>query len=483
MSTSPDYLPGTQRPERKILLRLQRMEMALVRAHLAHPDALADEDYQCLRYVLNFARLDRFAPFRDGGYIDDVAVDQTIVGPFRVQVFHYLFDCLRNERDLRQRLYVAEQAVSKLAAGVTEFRKQVLSRHRNEFSAEELDRELMNKVLVLILGGGGGAGFVYTGAQERLRESNHLPGYVVGASIGALTGLFMASSPETAARTNLEFAKNLEQKDVFSRPRIMPSHTMPGLMRLHLRALHQTFVKENGEPIRFKDLAIPFDIVVGGMRRKVYERLPGDLTAPRLEASRSRRFNTRLAKAMWRMLAFLVPKAVREIVLGSHILPDFRAVDAVGISAAIPGILQYSPDTVDERTEELIRGLREQHDLAVLVDGGVANNVPARVAWRGVHEGRLGTRNAFYLAFDCFHPQWDRKHLWLWPVTRIVQLQMPANRPYLDWLIRFQPTLSPVNLLPLPAQLEQAFGWGHKQMDGDIALVDKVLAPVTWHPK
>lgn len=458
------------------------MEMALVRAHLAHPDAMSEAEYQRLRYVLNFAALDRFAPWRDGEYANEVAVDQTIVGPFRVQVFHFLFDCLRNERDPRQRLVRAQESVAQLTSGVTEFRKQLLARHRNQFNAAELDREIMHKVLVLVLGGGGGAGYVYTGAQERLRQSNVLPDYVVGASIGALTGLFMAHAPETAAHTNLEFAKNLEQRDVFSRPRIMPSHTLPGLLRLHLQALHKTFVKDNGEPIRFKDLSIPFDVVVGGMRRKVYERLPGQLTAPNLESQRNRRFSLRLGKAMWRLLAFLVPKAVREIVLGSHTMPEFRAVDAVGISAAIPGILQYSPDDVDDTTEELIHQLREEQDLAVLVDGGVANNVPVRVAWRGVQEGRLGTRNAFYLAFDCFHPQWDRRHLWLWPVTRVIQLQMPTNRPYMDWLIRFEPTLSPVNLLPVAAQLEQAFAWGHSQMNQSMPLVEKVLMPVTWHP-
>lgn len=482
MSTSPAYLPGPQRPARKILLRLQRMEMALVRARLAHPEALNEGDYQRLRYVLNFAQLDRFAPWRDGEYATEVAVDQTIVGPFRVQVFHYLFAHLRNESDLRKRLAGAGAAAAELTAGATEFRKQLLARHRNQFTAEELDHEIMNKVLVLILGGGGGAGYVYTGAQECLRQAGALPAYVVGASIGALTGLFIANAPHSAAHSNLEFAKNLEQKDIFSRPRIMPSHTLPGLLRLHLRALHKAFVNADGSPVRFKDLAIPFDVVVGGMRRKVYERLPGQLTAPNLESQRHRRFGLRLSKAMWRLLAFLVPKAVREVVIGSKAQPDFRAVDAVGISAAIPGILQYSPDSIDDTTEALIHKLREEHGLAVLVDGGVANNVPARIAWRAVQEGRLGTRNAFYLAFDCFHPQWDRSHLWLWPVTRAIQLQMPNNRPYLDWLVQFKPTLSPVNLLPLPAQLEQAFSWGHTQMNESMPLVEKVLAPLTWHP-
>jgi len=95
-----------------------------------------------------------------------------------------------------------------------------------------------------------------------------------------------------------------------------------------------------------------------------------------------------------------------------------------------------------------------------------------------VRGGKLGTRNAFFLAFDCFLPQADRRHVWLWPVTQAVQLQMPANRPYFDWLLQFRPTLSPVNLLPSPQELDQAWDWGWQQMDQVLPLVAKALEPI-----
>src|SRR3546814_3763270 len=53
-----------------------------------------------------------------------------------------------------------------------------------------------------------------------------------------------------------------------------------------------------------------------------------------------------------------------------------------------------------------------------------------------LRDGRLGTRNACYLAFDCFHPQWDPRHLWLAPIAQAIQLQMVRNLPYSDHIVR-----------------------------------------------
>lgn len=98
-----------------------------------------------------------------------------------------------------------------------------------------------------------------------------------------------------------------------------------------------------------------------------------------------------------------------------------------------------------------------------MVDGGAASNVPVELAWERVRDGRLGTRNACYLAFDCFHPHWDPRHLWLVPITQAVQLQMVRNLPYADHLVRFEPTLSPVNLAPSAAAIDRACRWGARQ--------------------
>ena len=106
--------------------------------------------------------------------------------------------------------------------------------------------------------------------------------------------------------------------------------------------------------------------------------------------------------------------------------------------------------------------------------------MPVGLAWRSVHDGKLGTRNAVYLAFDCFHPQWDPKHLWLQPITQAVQLQMTQNAPFAHWVVRFEPTLSPLNLLPTAPALDEAIGWGRSSIEEALPILRRLLEPVTW---
>ncbi len=61
-----------------------------------------------------------------------------------------------------------------------------------------------------------------------------------------------------------------------------------------------------------------------------------------------------------------------------------------------------------------------------MVDSG-AVAIPVR--WRGSgSDGRLGTRNACYLAFDCFHPLGPR-HLWRYRSPRRSSTEVVRNLP------------------------------------------------------
>jgi hypothetical protein len=119
---------------------------------------------------------------------------------------------------------------------------------------------------------------------------------------------------------------------------------------------------------------------------------------------------------MWQVAAFIDLRVVKPIIIGDDVpARDFDVVDAASFSAAIPGVLHH--ETTDPRMIPILDDLFEEEDIAALVDGGTASNVPIELAWKRVRDGRLGTRNACYLAFDCFHPQWDPRNLWLVPGT------------------------------------------------------------------
>lgn len=157
---------------------------------------------------------------------------------------------------------------------------------------------------------------------------------------------------------------------------------------------------------------------------------------------------------------------------------EFDVVDAQSFSAAIPGVLHH--ETRSTRMVPLIDRWMADKKVAALVDGVAASNVPVELAWRRLREGRIGTRNGVVLALDCFHPQWDPKHLWLTPITRAVQVQMVRNAPYADQLVRMTPTLSVTNLAPNRERLDQAVAWGEASMAGVLPLLDALLEPVWW---
>ena len=121
-----------------------------------------------------------------------------------------------------------------------------------------------------------------------------------------------------------------------------------------------------------------------------------------------------MVRRLWQVASFIDTRMVKPLVLGGDELTrELNIVDAASFSAAIPGVLHH--ETKDPAMVPLLDDYLASKDVAALVDGGAASNVPAEQAWLKVQRGRIGTRNATYLALDCFHPQLDPRHLWLTP--------------------------------------------------------------------
>ena len=486
----PADAEGAAGPDRDAL-RLQRMESALVRADFAQPGTIAPRDVRRLRYLLSTARLDRFEPGAAvrGGRTGrgDVSVGAA-VARFRARVLHELAGPLRREPDPVERLRSARSALKRLASEVPVARASALAVAPG-VAPDELEAEIGRRVLVSVAGGGGGAGYVYIGAYRALECAGIVPGFVIGSSIGALLGMFRANAAKAPWDDYIALAKRLDRRELFSVSPVARRFGLPGLLALRLRgSVGEAFSDPGGAPLRISDLEIPFAAVVAGVRTRSFERLPGYLrhtvTAPLLAPAE--RFSLpKLAPAvamrMVQVAAFFDPRMVKPIVLGGDdATANLHAVDAAGFSAAIPGLLHYEPSRKDARCYRLLDELFQREQVAALVDGGVASNVPADLAWAQVRAGRIGTRNAFLLAFDCFHPQWTPKHIWLSPITQAVRLQMQRNAPFADWIIRFEPTLSPINLVPTPDRLEEAIGWGEQAIERELPLIRRFLERVSW---
>lgn len=482
-------LDAVELPSADPALLLQKMENRLVRNHLNN-DVMSVEQLRRLRYILNFARLADFEPGAAGPGGSrgrgDVSVGAEI-GPWRSRVVDALYEPLREESDPVKALTAAREMLPALSEDQDDQRRVLIERHRNDFSAVELDTEVGYKKLVTVMGGGGGAGFVYIGGMLRLLEADQLPDYMIGSSFGSIIGSLVARELPVPIEEYVAWAKTVSYRAILGPERMRRRHGMAGLFALRFDQFAQALLsREDGVRLRMSDLAIPFDIVVAGVRRQPYSALPSRFRRPELAALQGRSIPFRpigigplVAARMWQVSAFIDLRVVKPIVIsGDDPALDFDVLDAASFSSAIPGVLHH--ESSDPRMLPLLDELCAEREVAALVDGGAASNVPVELAWKRIRDGKLGTRNACYLAFDCFHPQWDSRHLWMAPILQAIQLQMLRNLPYADHLVRFEPTLSPINLAPSAAAIDRACKWGHNSVGKAIPVTTALLQPTWW---
>src|SRR5204862_6028676 len=125
---------------------------------------------------------------------------------------------------------------------------------------------------------------------------------------------------------------------------------------------------------------------------------------------------------------------------------EFDAVDAVGFSSALPGVIHYDVLRDDPRMRGLLDQLVEEREVLRFVDGGLVDNLPAKAAWRAVHKGRIGTRNAFILALNGFSMKLSTP-LWLM-LERVAEVNVSRNRPWAHLVHDFPRTLGPLVIVP-----------------------------------
>lgn len=471
-------------------LHLQRMENRLVRHHLQNPDVLADEQLRKLRYILNFARLTDFEPGAagPGGKCGrgDVSVEGEIA-PWRSEVIDTFHETLYEERDATTALKAARDALAHLADRQDEQRQLVAERHGNDFSLTELDAEVGYKKLVTILGGGGGAGFVYIGGIQRLLDAGYVPDYMIGSSFGSIIGSVAARTLPVPLGEYIAWAKTVSYNAILGPERRRRRHGLTGLFSLRFDDFAEAlFSRQDGERMRMSDLAIPFEAVIAGVRRRSFAALPSKFRDNKLAALQLRSLpylpigiGPQVSIRMWQVAAFIDSRVTKPIVIGGdELTSEFNVVDATSFSSAIPGVFHH--ETTDPRMRPILDTVLDDHGVSAIVDGGAASNVPIELAWKRIRDGKLGTRNACFLAFESFHPRWDPRHLWLAPISQAIQLQMVRNAPYADDLVRFTPTLSPVNLAPSVTAIDNACKWGRESVDPAIPVVSALLQPTWW---
>jgi len=339
-----------------------------------------------------------------------------------------------------------------------------------QLDRESLEAEITTRQLVIVAGGGGGSGYGYAGAYTLLHRRGLQPELIAGTSMGALMGLFRArlrafdGAPMVAAAERLNWQRVFRVLDLDSR------YGLPATLRLYLRdAIGHLFQNQDGEPMRFRDTGIPMLIVVtgitvDGLKHDLawYEHFLDDAVGPGRVVRRS------WIKRVGRALSILgemmsLPDALREIVFGrDDATLDADVVDAAGFSSAIPGIIHYDIYRDDERMRRLLDQLYGEQGITRLLEGGLVNNLPCRPAFEAVMKGRIGTRNHFTLALDCFAP--GRKDFIFAPVMQLVRSNVKSNTPYAHHVHNLKRRLNPLNLVPPTASMEAAMGWTMEEL-------------------
>ena len=460
------------------------MEAQLARAAVAARGRLDDRDETAIRYALALTRCWHVrAP--DGR---DVAV-AAILRPFREKLVQILWPLLDPQRDLLAAPHELLPAARESLRLARDASAEVTRQLGHRLPAERLDREVRERHLVLVCGGGGGTGYVHLAAFALLEAAGLQPALIAGSSMGAILGLFRARERRFDLARIPEILEDLTYRKIF---RIIPQRSvygLPGPLRLHLRAaIGHWFRHPDGTMLRIAELPIPLLVTVTGIRRdklprplEEYESLLGvtdDTDPANWGVEKLHRNVQRLTQAIQELAG--IPRLTQKLVFGaSEETRQADAIDAAGFSASVPGVIHYDVLRDDPRMKELLDTLLRRHNLLRLCDGGVSDNVPVRSAWHHVQRAGLpgtGSRNTVVLALDSFAPRLLTP-LW-YPLQSIAAPAVARNRPYAHVYKAFRRTLSPLALLPSQRSLQHVVDTAKDELLSEVPVLQRLLAPI-----
>lgn len=450
-----------------------KLESRVVRLHLARPDEDAEPVVDALRYALSFARL-TVVRNADG-------LDVDVSGPLALHA-HYVRETL--ERPLRGKdsLWAAIRELPDVLRRTRQARASLLE--HLPIDRESLEEEVCTRKLVVASGGGGGAGYVYPGAYEMLERGGLVPDLMAGTSIGALMSMFRCRRRRYDFAPLVAAARALSWGGVFQVLETENKYGLPATLRLHLRAALGNLFQHDNRPLWLSEMEIPLYCIATGITVDALKHDLGYYEHLLDEDVRGVRSSVRGGfKALAVLREFLGRRdALVEVVLGRDKgTEDFDVIDAAGFSAAIPGVIHYDVLRDDPRMHRILDRLYADHGITRLGEGGMVSNVPARVLWETVVSGRLGRRNTFVLALDCFAPN-PRRLAWF-PMQQAVRAaNVDADREFSDLYVAFNRTLSPMNLVPSVRDALMAIRWGREELKPHMPYIQAMVRPIEVLP-
>ncbi len=472
---------------------LQRLEVLLLKAVVADPSWLAPHDESALRWALSLSRISAVQVRPDEGTADVVDIGHA-TDQFRMKLHAMLEPCFNGTTFSRDGLR-AQIAQIRTLTRVERF--ELLRLFGDRLPPAALDRATRRRPLALVMGGGGGTGYVYIGALAVLDEAGIVPSLIAGTSMGALLGAFRARTRAFSLGNVRQLLSRLTWKKVFRLFDTESRFGLPATLKLSLREVigHEFLVPEEdagssaGNSGKFKkrylrvhELAIPLRVTVAGLvdgNRAAaggeYSNLLGGIDGALDLKRRSR--------SMAGLLNDITRQPARALYIGGDQLSrEFDVLDAVGFSSAVPGLIHYDILRDDPRMIELTQTLMNKHGVSRLVDGGLVDNLPAMEAWRAVQAGACGDRDPFVLSLDAFAPQLTTRHLLFLPLMRRAAESSRAGHEHSHLVVNFKDVLSPLSVVPSPAEFLRAVENGRREMAPHVSLIRKMIGPIPDPP-
>ena len=171
--------------QRALVRPFEDAEAALVRAIVSSPAFVSDADEAALRYALNLARTTRDPDAR-------TATTWTSARSSRRTGTSCSPPPRRSPRRAASSPRTRPASCRTPLAHARAWRARLLAAFAGKLPASALDREVCEKALVLVCGGGGGVAWSYLGAFALLEQYGLVPRFLAGTSMGAVLLLFRA---------------------------------------------------------------------------------------------------------------------------------------------------------------------------------------------------------------------------------------------------------------------------------------------------
>ena len=458
---------------------LQQLELALMRVSAAEPSWLAPHDEAALRWALSLARISVVPVASADGASTDLVEIGHATDSYRHKLHVLLAPCVQGDRVQREAVRVQVPLIRDL---VRDERRSLGELLKNRMPVSALDRATRKRPLALALSGGGGTAYVFVGALALLEEAGLVPSVITGSSMGAIIGAFRARTKDFELKNVKALMTRVTMKRVFRMFETSSRFGLPATLKLYLREVLGTEFERDGRFLRLSDLEVPFRVCIAGITQgeapEDLERYAHLLDDAVLDVRRLRKKTAQIARA----LSEIAKKPVRPIYVGGDELTrEFDVLDAVGFSAAVPAVIHYDILRDDPRMVSLVTELMKREGVFRLIDGGLADNLPAREAWRAVQAGAAGSYDPFVLALDSFAPNLGRHILFL-PLMQIAAANTRVGRQVAHVVIRYKGVLSPLSVVPSQQEFLRAIENGRKETEPEIVLIRKMVGPIPDPP-